>query len=68
MTQNSEIRKAFISSLIENERPCYVYLVNGIKLNGTVTKQDDVCLILSNTTDQMVHLSAISTINPVSAS
>lgn len=64
--QNSEVRKKFVQQLIEEKRSCYVYLVSGIKLQGIISEFDDVCLILSNTTDQVVHFHAISTINPIS--
>jgi host factor-I protein len=41
-----------------------IYLVNGIKLQGTVESFDQFVVLLRNTVSQMVYKHAISTIVP----
>ena len=44
--------------------PVAIYLVNGIKLQGTVESFDQFVVLLRNTVSQMVYKHAISTIVP----
>ncbi|MBB6289999.1 host factor-I protein [Pseudomonas sp. PvP025] len=42
-----------------------IYLVNGIKLQGTIESFDQFVILLKNTVSQMVYKHAISTVVPV---
>ena len=44
--------------------PVSVYLVNGIKLQGTIESFDQYVVLLRNTVSQMVYKHAISTVVP----
>ncbi len=44
--------------------PVAVYLVNGIKLQGTIESFDQFVVLLRNTVSQMVYKHAISTVVP----
>jgi host factor-I protein len=44
--------------------PVSIYLVNGIKLQGTVESFDQFVVLLRNTVSQMVYKHAISTVVP----
>lgn len=53
------------SSTLRRERvPVSVYLVNGIKLQGTIESFDQFVVLLRNTVSQMVYKHAISTVVP----
>jgi host factor-I protein len=44
--------------------PVSVYLVNGIKLQGTIDSFDQFVVLLKNSVNQMVYKHAISTVVP----
>ena len=44
--------------------PVSIYLVNGIKLQGTVDSFDQFVVLLKNSVSQMVYKHAISTVVP----
>ena len=54
--------ETFIEHLIENKSPVYIYLVNGIKLQGIITETDQHGIMLSSQNDQLVFKHAISSI------
>jgi host factor-I protein len=54
----------FIESLIEKKLRVSVYLVNGIKLQGTITQQNDRAMILEGETTQLIYKHAVSTVLP----
>jgi RNA chaperone Hfq len=58
------LRGRILSSLIEKKEPVYIYLVNGVKLDGTILAFDECCCYVSE--NQMVFYSSISTIRPKS--
>ena len=42
-----------------------VFLINGVKLKGTISEYDDVCLLLSRDDNiQLIYKNAISTMMP----
>ena len=53
-----------IYALRRERVPVSIYLVNGIKLQGTVESFDQFVVLLRNTVSQMVYKHAISTIVP----
>ena len=44
--------------------PVSIYLVNGIKLQGTIDSFDQFVVLLNNSVSQMVYKHAISTVVP----
>ena len=59
------LQDTFLEHLRQHEVPVTIFLVNGIKLQGTVTRFDSYSLLLSrNRQSQVVYKHAISTILP----
>lgn len=54
----------FLNALRRERIPVAVYLVNGIKLQGTVESFDQFVVLLRNQVSQMVYKHAISTVVP----
>ena len=48
----------------QEQVPVSVYLVNGIKLQGTIDSFDQFVVLLKNSVNQMVYKHAISTVVP----
>ena len=58
--------ESFINHLINNSKLVTVFLISGIKLEGTITSFDSNTLILKGSNNiQLVYKHAISTILPV---
>ena len=56
----------FISSLVDGNKHVTVFLISGIKLEGTITSFDNMTLTLKGINNiQLVYTHAISTIVPV---
>lgn len=64
MAKNQSLQDPFLNALRRERVPVAVYLVNGIKLQGTVESFDQFVLLLRNQVSQMVYKHAISTIVP----
>ena len=64
MTKAQSLQDPFLNALRRERVPVAVYLVNGIKLQGTVESFDQFVILLRNTVSQMVYKHAISTIVP----
>ena len=58
------LQDPFLNALRRERVPVSIYLVNGIKLQGTVESFDQFVVLLRNTVSQMVYKHAISTIVP----
>lgn len=58
------LQDSFLKALRKQAVPVAIYLVNGIKLQGTVEDFDASVILLQNTVSQMVYKHAISTIVP----
>ena len=58
------LQDPFLNQLRLEHVPVSVYLVNGIKLQGTVESFDQFVVLLRNTVSQMVYKHAISTVVP----
>ena len=58
------LQEPFLNALRRERVPVSIYLVNGIKLQGTVESFDQFVVLLRNTVSQMVYKHAISTIVP----
>lgn len=64
MNKGQILQDPFLSALAQEQVPCSVYLVNGIKLQGYVESFDSYVVVLKNAISQMVYKHAISTIVP----
>lgn len=65
MTKSNSFQDNFLNIARKEKIPVSIYLINGIKLQGTVETFDSYALILKNNTSQMIYKHAISTIVPV---
>ncbi len=59
-----QVQNQFLAALKKNRIPTYVYLKNGIKLQGFIDDYDDSSIILSNQENQIIFKSSIATIMP----
>jgi len=64
MANGSQLQDKFLEVLVKQEVPVSVFLVNGIKLHGTISEYDETVLKLKNSSTQIVFKTAISTIVP----
>ena len=64
MTKGQVLQDPFLNTLRKEKVPVSVYLVNGIKLQGTVESFDQFVVLLKNGVSQMVYKHAISTVVP----
>lgn len=59
------LEQSFLDHVSKNNMPLTVFLVNGVKLQGSVTWVDETSLLLSRDGhSQLVYKHAISTIMP----
>ena len=58
------LQEPFLNELRREQVPVSIYLVNGIKLQGTVDSFDQFVIVLKSTVNQMVYKHAISTVVP----
>ena len=61
MTKGQVLQDPFLNVLRKEKVPVAIYLVNGIKLQGTVESFDQFVVLLKNSVSQMVDKHAIST-------
>ena len=64
MAEKLLLQKMFIESIIKENIPVSIYLVNGVQLKGYIEKFDDDSLVLKNDIAQIIFKHAISTIVP----
>jgi len=64
MSKSQTLQDPFLNALRKDRIPVSVFLMNGIKLQGTVESFDQFVIVLNNTTNQLVYKHAISTIVP----
>ena len=61
------LQDPYLNALRKERIPVSIYLVNGIKLQGTVESFDQFVVLLKNQVSHMVYKHAISTIVPAKA-
>ena len=61
------LQDPYLNALRKERIPVSIYLVNGIKLQGTVESFDQFVVLLKNQVSQMVYKHDISTIVPAKA-
>ena len=65
MSKSTSLQAPFLNALRKEKIPVSIFLVNGIKLQGSVDSFDQfVILLKSQQTSQMVYKHAVSTIVP----
>ena len=64
MSKSSELKHSFLKELLDEQVNVSIFLVNGIKLHGTLDGFDDEVILLKNTLTQMIFKHAISTVVP----
>ena len=64
MAKTQSLQDPFLNALRKERVPVSIYLVNGIKLQGTVDSFDQFVVLLKNSVNQMVYKHAISTVVP----
>ena len=64
MSKGQSLLDPFLNALRRERVPVAIYLVNGIKLQGTVESFDQFVVLLRNQVSQMVYKHAISTVVP----
>jgi len=64
MSKGQLLQDPFLNLLRKEKVPVSIYLVNGIKLQGTIDSFDQFVVLLKNSVNQMVYKHAISTVVP----
>jgi len=64
MSKGQVLQDPFLNALRKEKIPVSIYLVNGIKLQGTIESFDQFVVLLKNSVSQMVYKHAISTVVP----
>ena len=64
MAKGQTLQDPFLNTLRKEKVPVSIYLVNGIKLQGTIDSFDQFVVLLKNSVSQMVYKHAISTVVP----
>ena len=65
MNQGRSLQEPFLNTLRLEHVPVSVFLVNGIKLQGTIESFDRFVVLLKNSVSQMIYKHAISSIVPM---
>jgi len=64
MAKGQTLQDPFLNTLRKEKGRVSIYLVNGIKLQGTIDSFDQFVVLLNNSVSQMVYKHAISTVVP----
>ena len=64
MSKGQTLQDPYLNALRKERVQVYVYLVDGIKLQGQIASFDQFVVLLKNTVSQMVYKHAISTVVP----
>jgi len=64
MSKGQTLQDPFLNALRKERIPVSIFLVNGIKLQGTIDSFDQFVILLKNSVSQMVYKHAISTVVP----
>jgi len=64
MSKGQTLQDPFLNALRRERIPVSVYLVNGIKLQGTIESFDHSVILLRSSVSQMIYKHAISTVVP----
>jgi len=64
MGNNPSFQDAYLNQLRKEKIPLTVFLMNGVRLKGTVRAFDNFVVLLKDASQQLVYKHAISTIVP----
>ncbi len=64
MDKRHKIQDPFLNALRKERIPVQIFLVNGIKLQGTIVSFDQYIVMLKNVLTQAVYKHAIATVLP----
>jgi host factor-I protein len=64
MNAGKSIQDPFLNTLRKERVPVSIFMVNGIKLQGTIDSFDQFVILLKNVNTQVIFKHAISTIMP----
>ena len=67
MEKKQKVQDSFLNALRKERVPVSIFMVNGIKLQGTIESFDQFIVMLKNVTTQVVYKHAISTVMPSSS-
>ncbi len=59
-----QVQDQFLATLLKSKIPTYIYLKNGIKLQGFIEAYDEFSVILKNQESQLIFKTSIATIMP----
>ncbi len=65
MSEERQLQQPFLDTLCREEVPVAIYLVNGIKLQGSIEAFDKKVILLKSNASQMIYKHAVSTIVPM---
>ena len=64
MDKKQATQAPFLNAMRKERMPLSIFLVNGIKLQGTIVSFDQFTVMLKNVTTQVVYKHAIATVVP----
>ena len=64
MKKGPSLQDAYLNALSKERIPVSIFMVNGIKLQGTIESFDQFIIMLKNVNSQVVYKHAISTVMP----
>jgi len=64
MGNNPSFQDAYLNQLRKEKMPLTVFLMNGVRLKGTIKAFDNFVVLLKDASQQLVYKHAISTIVP----
>ncbi len=64
MKKGPSLQDAYLNALRKERIPVSIFMVNGIKLQGTIESFDQFIIMLKNVNSQVVYKHAISTVMP----
>ena len=64
MDKKQAVQDPFLNAMRDERIPLSIFLVNGIKLQGTIVSFDQYTVMLKNVATQIVYKHAISTVVP----
>ena len=64
MQKAKSLQDPFLNTLRKEKVPVSIFLVNGIKLQGTIDSFDQFVVMLKNVSTQAIYKHAISTVVP----
>ena len=59
---STHLEHDFLTSLCESNQPVSIFLVNGIRLQGVISKFDNETILLESASKQIIYKHAVSTI------